>query len=78
MEVGASDAKAHLSALLDRVQRGERITITRHGMAVAMLVPVTSEPRLTREQAIEELRKFRKGRTLGGISIRELIQEGRM
>jgi prevent-host-death family protein len=38
--VGAYEAKTHLSGLIDRVMRGERITIARHGVPVAMLVPV--------------------------------------
>ncbi len=37
--VGAFEAKTHLSALLDRVERGEEVTITRHGRPVARLVP---------------------------------------
>ncbi|WP_428536689.1 type II toxin-antitoxin system Phd/YefM family antitoxin [Rhodopila sp.] len=39
--IGAFDAKTHLSALLERVAKGERFTITRHGTPVAQLVPVT-------------------------------------
>ena len=39
-EVGAFDAKTHLSALLQRVQAGERFYITRHGKRVAELKPV--------------------------------------
>lgn len=39
-EVGAFDAKTHLSALLQRVQAGERFFITRHGKRVAELRPV--------------------------------------
>ena len=42
--VGTFEAKAHLSALLERVERGEEITITRHGRAVARLVPVEAAP----------------------------------
>ena len=38
--VGAFDAKTHLAELLDRVSRGEKITITRHGVPAAMLVPI--------------------------------------
>ena len=38
-EVGAFEAKNMLSALLDRVERGEEIVITRHGKPVARLVP---------------------------------------
>ncbi|MFY4731014.1 type II toxin-antitoxin system Phd/YefM family antitoxin, partial [Nitrospira sp. BLG_2] len=40
MEIGAFEAKTHLSALLERVSKGETITITRHGVPAAMLVPV--------------------------------------
>jgi prevent-host-death family protein len=35
--LGAFEAKTHLSDLLDRVRRGEKITITRHGVPAAML-----------------------------------------
>jgi prevent-host-death family protein len=40
-EVGAFEAKNTLGTLLDRVERGEEIVITRHGRAVARLVPNT-------------------------------------
>jgi prevent-host-death family protein len=39
MEIGAFEAKNKLSQLLDMVERGEEITITRHGRSVARLVP---------------------------------------
>jgi prevent-host-death family protein len=38
-EVGAYEAKTHLPALLDRVERGEEIIITRRGRPIARLVP---------------------------------------
>ena len=38
--VGSYEAKTHLPSLLDRVAGGERITITKHGVPVAVLVPV--------------------------------------
>lgn len=44
MEVGAYEAKTHLPKLLERVARGERITITKHGKAVAELRPVSPPP----------------------------------
>ena len=76
--VGSYEAKTHLPSLLVRVARGERITITKHGVPVALLVPpVEPAGSKSRAEAIEELRRFRKGRTLGGVSIRELIEEGR-
>ena len=37
--VGLAEAKAHLSALLDAVEAGEEVVITRRGQAVARLVP---------------------------------------
>jgi prevent-host-death family protein len=43
MEIGAFEAKNKLSALLDRVELGEVIVITRHGKPVAKLVPDTGE-----------------------------------
>jgi prevent-host-death family protein len=38
-KVGAFQAKAHFSELLDEVEAGEKITITRHSEPVAMIVP---------------------------------------
>jgi prevent-host-death family protein len=76
--VGAYEAKTHLADLLDRVERGERITITRHGRPVAELVPPTGTPEVTVDEAIVGLRSFRAGHALGaGLAIRDLINEGR-
>ena len=77
--VGAFDAKTHLSRLLDRVEKGDSITITRHGIPVARLVPVTSAvDREHVKRAVEALRTFGKGRHLpAGLTIRDLIDEGR-
>ena len=78
MIVGSYEAKTHLSALLERVSKGETITITKHGVPVAKLVPVGDEnPKRDVKQVIAELQEFRKRNTLGGLSIRELIEEGR-
>ena len=56
--VGAFDAKTHLADLLDRVEGGESITITRRGKAVARLVPVTRPQERDRMEAIRQLRDF--------------------
>ena len=40
-QIQASEAKAHLAQLLDEVERGETVIITRHGHAIARLVPET-------------------------------------
>jgi prevent-host-death family protein len=74
-EVGIYEAKTTLPRLIHRVEAGESVTITRHGKPVARLVPVRDRKRVT--EAIEAMKKFREGHSLGGLSIRELIDEGR-
>lgn len=75
--VGAFEAKTHLSTLLEQVERGEEITITRHGKAVARLVPVGTVSRERLEDTVARLKSFRKGRRLGDASAKALIEEGR-
>ena len=75
-EVGAYEAKTHLPALLERVARGEQITITKHGRPVARLVPIGKGDPERRRAAVEALRDFAKGRILG-VPVRQLIEEGR-
>ncbi len=75
--LGAYEAKTHLSSLLDRVAQGEEFTITKHGVPVARLVPVGSRSRRDVREAIEAIRELRKGNRLGGLKIRDLIEEGR-
>jgi prevent-host-death family protein len=76
--LGAYEAKTHLSRLLDEVERGESFAITKHGRPVALLVPAGGGNRqITPAKAIAGLRTFRRGRTLGLASLRELIDEGR-
>ena len=66
-EVGAYEARTHLSRLLDRVERGERITITRHGGPVADLVPVDPRPHGSVPETIAALMEFRRSRSLKAI-----------
>jgi prevent-host-death family protein len=76
--IGAFDAKTHLSALLDRVAKGERITITRHGIPAAMLVPVhEAAVKLTHEQIVDGMRELRKRVKPDRISVREMVNQGR-
>lgn len=76
--VGAFEAKTHLSSLLDRVAKGERITITRHGVPAAMLVPVQEAGRkLTHEEIVEGMRELRKRIKADTMSVREMVNEGR-
>lgn len=75
--VGAFEAKTHLNELLRRVSNGETIRITRRGVPIAKLVPVGDGEKKDLVTTIRELREIRKGVTLGGLTIRELIDEGR-
>jgi prevent-host-death family protein len=74
--VGAYEAKTHLSELLDRVARGETITITKHGLPVATLGPVQGQAR-SAAKLVDELRQLRKGARLNDLTVRDLIDEGR-
>jgi prevent-host-death family protein len=75
--VGAYDAKTRLPELLKRVEKGERITITRHGVPVAVLQPPEIAPRTEPRKTITALRQFRAKHALDGLTIRELTDEGR-
>jgi prevent-host-death family protein len=75
--VRAYEARMHFSQLLDRVARGEKIMITRHGIPVAMLVPPPAAEWQDVRAAVDRLRELRKGHSLAGLTIRELIEEGR-
>lgn len=76
--VGAYTAKTHFAELLEKVQAGDEITITRHGTPVARLVPIIKAA--TREQrraAIERISKRRETLSLGELKVRDLIEKGR-
>jgi len=76
--VGAYEAKTHLSELLEKVESGEEITITKHGVPVAKLVPVKKEASAEeRVAAIERIQKLASGLSLGGLKVKDLLSEGR-
>jgi prevent-host-death family protein len=77
-EIQASEAKTHLPRLLDEVERGETLIITRRGRAIARLVPEIDERREGIRKVIEEMKAA--GRRHGKITAKELISardEGR-
>jgi prevent-host-death family protein len=77
-EIGAFEAKNKLGQLLDHVEHGEEIVITRRGRAVARLVPATQGvDRDKARRAVAGILELSKGVTLGGLSIKDLINEGR-
>jgi prevent-host-death family protein len=76
--IGAFEAKTHLAALLDRVAKGETITITRHGVPAAILAPVTErETKLSHNEIVEGMLALRKRVKPGKMGVREMIKEGR-
>lgn len=75
--VGSFEAKTNFSALLERAERGEQIVITRRGKPVARLVPIDSGSATRAAEAVEQLKKLREATTLGGLSWKELRDEGR-
>lgn len=76
--IGAFEAKTHLAALLDRVAKGEKIAITRHGIPAALLVPVAdTEVKLSHKEIVDGMRALRKQVKKGKMSVREMVLEGR-
>jgi prevent-host-death family protein len=76
--VGAYEAKTHLSELLEKVEAGEEITITKHGAPVAKLVPIKMEASAEeRLAAIQRIQMLGRGLSLGGLKIKDLVSEGR-
>lgn len=74
--IGAYEAKTHLPRLLDEVEDGATITITKHGRPVARLVPIsarTSAP----DAAVDALLANRVGTRRGKVTVRRMIDEGR-
>lgn len=76
--LGIFEVKTHLSAIIDRVEKGEEIVITRHGEAVARIVPEKKPvSKAEFDAAVARFKKVREGMTLGGVSWKELRDEGR-
>jgi prevent-host-death family protein len=77
-EIQASEAKTHLPQLLDEVERGATLIITRHGRRVARIVPEVDGRQKEVDKALASIRELNK-RT-GKITLRELLSardEGR-
>lgn len=74
--IGAYEAKTHLPQLLDEVAAGKSFVITKRGVPVARLVGIqhpVAEPR----DVIAALRVARQGVRLDGLTLRDMIEEGR-
>ena len=72
-EIQATEAKTRLAELLRAVEHGEAITITRHGKAVAHLVPAGTQDRASRAKAVERFRQCRAGWRRVAFSTDEIL-----
>lgn len=70
-DIQASDAKAHLPQILDEVERGETVRITRHGRPIARLVPEVDRRQAEIDKAVENIRALR--RRTGKITREEIL-----
>lgn len=77
-EIDVFEATNRLGQLLDLVERGEAVVITRHGKPIARLMPPrTAINRAEAREAAQKIREMSNGVTLGGIPIKDLINTGR-
>lgn len=75
--IGLHEAKTHLSEIIAQVHEGHEYVITRRGIPVAYLVAVNQPSREAAKQALERAKKLREKLSLGGLVIKNLIEEGR-
>lgn len=77
-EIGTYEARTHFSELLERVENGEEVTITRHGRPIARVVPVRAKRSVDeRLEVVERFLERSKGNKLRGLRIKDMIAEGR-
>jgi prevent-host-death family protein len=77
--VGIYEVKTHTGELFTEVENGETLIVTRRGVPIARVTPIRDEF-ADAAAAIEDWRRFRKEHNIrlgGGVTIRELIEEGR-
>lgn len=76
-EFGAFDAKTHFSSLLEQVEKGAQIVITKHGKPVAKLIPVGRPSVEETSDVIARLKEFSKKNSLNGLDWKKLRDEGK-
>jgi prevent-host-death family protein len=75
--IGIYDAKMRLSELVEQVESGSEVVLTRRGKAVARIVPMPAPARDRRAAAARRIRALRDKWAIGRVDIRKLIDEGR-
>ena len=75
--IGSFEAKTHLSQLLEDVQDGVEITITKRGKPIALLIPYRDQTKkMNRKDIINKFNEIRKSVT-GPVNIKDMVDEGR-
>ena len=75
--IAANKVKENISELLERTAKGESITITRRGVAIAVLQPPHCGENRKTKDAITKIKRLRSKHHLNGMKIRDMIKEGR-
>ncbi len=75
--VGTYEAKTKFTSLLKRAEKGETIIIARHGVPVAKLLAAGTPPKRPVREVIAQMKEFARGRSLRGLSIKKMIEDGR-
>jgi prevent-host-death family protein len=75
--IGIYDARSRLSELIERVQSGEEVVLTRHGEPVARVVPEKRRGKRSRAAAVTRIRALARKLDIRDVDIRKLIEEGR-
>ncbi|MBN2326832.1 MAG: type II toxin-antitoxin system prevent-host-death family antitoxin [Candidatus Omnitrophica bacterium] len=76
-QIGLHEAKTHLSEIIAKVYEGREYIITRRGVPVARLVPAGKPSRNAAKKALDRAKQLRENLSLGGLKMKDLIEEGR-
>lgn len=76
-QIGLHEAKTRLSEIIAKVHEGNEYIITRRGIPVARLVPAEKPSREVAKKALEQAKQLRETLSLGGLEMKDLIEEGR-
>jgi prevent-host-death family protein len=75
--IGTYELKTHLSEILNAVEHGQTVIVTRHGKPIARIVPNEAAEQEQAHRAVKSLVKFPRTRLPKGVTVRSLIEEGR-
>jgi prevent-host-death family protein len=76
-QIGTHEAKTRLSELLAKVRKGQEFLITNRGEPVAKLIAASKNDQSQIRLAIKEIKEIQGRNRLGGLKIRDMIDEGR-